>query len=136
MPTWPTCPATAPVKGAACPQPQEGITCVYSSRSTSGGTGTTAYTCDNCDGNLCEADNIWYVSDLAAACPDEVPNWGSSCSIASLTCNYDVRGGELVCSGGQLQLRAVGRRHPGRLPGRRLDAGWLGRMPVGRLGDQ
>jgi hypothetical protein len=88
----PKCPATAPTSGSKCSLAREGITCVYSSSA-----GTTAYTCDNCDGNLCEADNLWYATDLASGCPDAVPNWGASCSSPGLTCNYDWCAGELVC---------------------------------------
>jgi hypothetical protein len=90
----PSCPTLLPSSSSACDLAQVGSTCVYTS-----GEKTTAYTCANCDGTLCMADNIWYVTDLATGCPDDVPNWGAACSSAGLTCNYDWCAGEFQCTG-------------------------------------
>jgi hypothetical protein len=99
-----SCPATAPDAGEApCAQVQLGLTCVYSG---------SAYTCSHgCGGPIIEGQgDVWCVSSLDAQCPPYVPNLGTECQPAGLTCNYNAcaSGGMAVTCQGVWKLDFVG----------------------------
>ncbi|MGD0526465.1 MAG: hypothetical protein ABSE49_15040 [Polyangiaceae bacterium] len=101
----PSCPRSAPQPPDGgqntCTTAQLGLTCAY---------GDTAYTCAPCDGTLCTVDNVWFTATLAKGCPDQVPNFGQSCSSPGTYCNYNicaddqmvdwVFGASMECEGG------------------------------------
>lgn len=108
----PQCPLAAPGDGDGCTDTELGLTCIYNH---------TAYTCANCNGNLCFPDNTWFQSDLDPACPDShLPNLGDACTPDGLECNYNhcsddqemthgwVHGVALGCEGGLWTLANLG----------------------------
>ena len=108
----PQCPIASPGGGDGCTDAELGLTCIYDG---------AAYTCANCNGNLCFTSNSWFESDVDVTCPDApLPNLGDPCTMDGLECDYNhcsddqemshgwVHGVAIACNSGTWALAMTG----------------------------
>jgi len=90
------CPASQPVTESSC-NPDDVGSCYYP--------GSTLCRCEECEpytGGPCVplAQPEWHCSAPSGACPDLVPNWGTSCTDEGASCQYIECWFQTRCEGG------------------------------------